>query len=334
MPDKPPSFREVVAAQDPADRARLANGESFEDVTVSSPFHQQVTVIEDSDAAGDWRVEYFDDGWCRLHHDIRRSQGGETGPRLFRGAQVRAPASGPRIGRTMSERPPKPSDRPASPRYKQKKSTQAHASPKSLRSLGRELPGFPEDFAGLIYDWIHTSDRAAAMVASASLELCLEQMIVAQLPQASGIRDKLIERDGPLNGFFRKSYLGFAMGLYNGNVLAALEVIRNIRNAFAHTVKPLFFSTPLVSVECLKLKYKEFVRAEWPDNFSEERAIFTFSCAYLAQAFSVRSAVEDSKQKTATFLRSSDLEAFRAKYPGLFDEAVIENGPPPTSGCQ
>jgi hypothetical protein len=30
-----------------------------EDVTVSSPFHRQVTVIEDS--TGDWRVEYFDD---------------------------------------------------------------------------------------------------------------------------------------------------------------------------------------------------------------------------------------------------------------------------------
>jgi hypothetical protein len=45
--------------------ARLANAESFEDVTVSSPFHRQVTVIEDGDATGDWRVEYFDDdGGC------------------------------------------------------------------------------------------------------------------------------------------------------------------------------------------------------------------------------------------------------------------------------
>jgi hypothetical protein len=65
MPDKPRSFKETVAAQEPADRARLANAESFEDVTVSSPFHRQVTVIEDGDATGDWRVEYFDDdGGC------------------------------------------------------------------------------------------------------------------------------------------------------------------------------------------------------------------------------------------------------------------------------
>jgi hypothetical protein len=34
---------------------------------VRSPFHRQVTVIEDSDATGDWRVEYFDDeGACYI----------------------------------------------------------------------------------------------------------------------------------------------------------------------------------------------------------------------------------------------------------------------------
>ena len=64
MPDKPRSFKETVAAQNPTEQARLANAESFEDVTVSNPFHQHVTVIEDSDG-GDWRVEYFDeDGGC------------------------------------------------------------------------------------------------------------------------------------------------------------------------------------------------------------------------------------------------------------------------------
>ena len=64
MADKPRSFKETVAAQEPADRARLANAESFADVTVSNPFHQQVSVIEDRDS-GDWRVEYFDDdGAC------------------------------------------------------------------------------------------------------------------------------------------------------------------------------------------------------------------------------------------------------------------------------
>jgi hypothetical protein len=65
MSGKPRSFKETVAAQDPADRARLASAESFSDVMVRNPFYQQVTVIEDRDGTEEWRVEYFDDdGGC------------------------------------------------------------------------------------------------------------------------------------------------------------------------------------------------------------------------------------------------------------------------------
>ena len=46
MPNKPRSFKEVVAAQDPAEQARLANAESFEDVTVSNPFHRLSRAME------------------------------------------------------------------------------------------------------------------------------------------------------------------------------------------------------------------------------------------------------------------------------------------------
>ena len=65
MPDKPRSFKELVAAQDPAEGAWTENGESFDDVTVSNAFHREVSVHEDRDGTGEWRVEYFDaDGGC------------------------------------------------------------------------------------------------------------------------------------------------------------------------------------------------------------------------------------------------------------------------------
>ena len=65
MSDKPRSFKEVVAAQNPAERARMENGETFNDVMVRSPFHQEVSVHEDREGTGEWRVEYFDDdGGC------------------------------------------------------------------------------------------------------------------------------------------------------------------------------------------------------------------------------------------------------------------------------
>jgi hypothetical protein len=54
MPDQPRTFKEIVAAQDSAERARMENGQSFEDVTVSSGFHRDVSVYEDCDGTGEW----------------------------------------------------------------------------------------------------------------------------------------------------------------------------------------------------------------------------------------------------------------------------------------
>jgi hypothetical protein len=43
----------------------MDNSDSFEDPTVRNPFHGQVSVLEDYEEPGDWRVEYFDsDGGC------------------------------------------------------------------------------------------------------------------------------------------------------------------------------------------------------------------------------------------------------------------------------
>ena len=60
----PRSFEEVVAAQDPTEKARPERGEHFTDPSVS-PFHGEVSVNEDPHGSGEWRVEYFDDvGGC------------------------------------------------------------------------------------------------------------------------------------------------------------------------------------------------------------------------------------------------------------------------------
>jgi hypothetical protein len=49
----------------PQSGARRERGDAFEDVTVSSSFHREVSVREDRDGTGKWRIEYFDaDGGC------------------------------------------------------------------------------------------------------------------------------------------------------------------------------------------------------------------------------------------------------------------------------
>src|SRR3954451_7000970 len=63
---RPRTFEEVVAAQDPAETARLERGDRFVDLSVNA-FHGEVSVNEDRFGTGEWRVEYFDDdGGCYI----------------------------------------------------------------------------------------------------------------------------------------------------------------------------------------------------------------------------------------------------------------------------
>jgi hypothetical protein len=59
---KPRTFEEIVAAQGSLETA--PGEEWFVDPTINS-FHSEVSVNEDRDGTGEWRVEYFDnDGGC------------------------------------------------------------------------------------------------------------------------------------------------------------------------------------------------------------------------------------------------------------------------------
>ena len=83
----PRTFKEVVAAQDPTEMARLERGDRFLDSSVNA-FHGEVSVNEDRYGTGEWRVEYFDDdGGCYI--TIRRSCCREASARLFQLTQVR-----------------------------------------------------------------------------------------------------------------------------------------------------------------------------------------------------------------------------------------------------
>ena len=65
MADRPKTFAELVAAMNPAERARLDRAEHYVDRAVKNDLHAQVWLLEDRYAPGDWRVEYQDDdGAC------------------------------------------------------------------------------------------------------------------------------------------------------------------------------------------------------------------------------------------------------------------------------
>jgi hypothetical protein len=153
-------------------------------------------------------------------------------------------------------------------RGKQKKANQPPQEPKrTLRDLSRDLPT-KEEYAKLAAETsdTSTSDRSVAILLAAQIERYLEFAIMSKLGHVdSETHDKLIERDGALSTFFGKQYLGHALQLYNKAMLADMDIIRRIRNAFAHSVKPIDFQVPEIGAECMKLSQVES-SPDMPEN--------------------------------------------------------------------
>jgi hypothetical protein len=143
---------------------------------------------------------------------------------------------------------------------------------------------------GLTKEVMHTSDRTAAIVLAAWVESELEQWIIAALPRNDKKTiEKLQGRDGALNSFYGKLHLGYALGIYDEVERENLDIIRRIRNAFAHTAQAIDFETDEISkeVENLKVPTPHSIRPELT-ALSEHRRRFSRACAVIV----VRSRLE------------------------------------------
>ena len=107
----------------------------------------------------------------------------------------------------------------------------------SLRELTKESPDQQELHQA--WDEIERpmNDRAAAIMAGAFVE------------------DALCRAVGRRSSFYSMIESGFERELYKDLVRNDLHIIRNVRNAFAHAIKPIMFDTPEVVEEVSKLQY-------------------------------------------------------------------------------
>jgi hypothetical protein len=69
--------------------------------------------------------------------------------------------------------------------------------------------------------------------------------------------DLFFERHSTLGTLSERTDMAYVLGLINQSERNDLNIIRRIRNGFAHSAKNVFFHTPVVSDECDKLKNYE-----------------------------------------------------------------------------
>jgi DNA-binding MltR family transcriptional regulator len=107
------------------------------------------------------------------------------------------------------------------------------------------------DFEEYFDDVQNSHDRSAVVIVVAQIEYQLQRLLTTYLPN-NDVAPFLFE-NGPLSGLYAKNVLAFGMGLIDKKTFDDLEIIRRIRNAFAHSPAPIKFLDGPVLTECRKL---------------------------------------------------------------------------------
>jgi len=108
-----------------------------------------------------------------------------------------------------------------------------------------------------------------------------------------------------LTDFYAKNHLAFAMGIIPETFLKDLEVVRRVRNAFAHAPAPVRFSDAPITAECRKMSSrpihfdKEKVLAEEPEIYlrSERENFMNSAFQVILDLISLKMEREISQRK-------------------------------------
>jgi hypothetical protein len=147
-------------------------------------------------------------------------------------------------------RSPKPPDRPRNPRYVGKPPISTDEI--SLTDFSRRHPDEKE------WEEIHTEinqahDRVVAIILSAQIELYLQHLLMSLFPHRTV--DEMFSVNKPLSSFEAKIHFASAMRLIPEEMEPDLNVIRRLRNAFAHAPSTIRFSDPPVAKELKKISF-------------------------------------------------------------------------------
>jgi hypothetical protein len=125
----------------------------------------------------------------------------------------------------------------------------------ALRHLTRKAPDAGAARAVLNAMESHDSDRSAALVMTTFVDTSLNGIILYALGINSqdAIMSLLIDSRAPLYTFDEKIRFCTAAGLFGTISKNNLNVMRQVRNAFAHSMVDITFTTPEIERACNRL---------------------------------------------------------------------------------
>jgi hypothetical protein len=117
-------------------------------------------------------------------------------------------------------------------------------------------------------------DRTAAIVVGAALEHTLRVCILDRMVHLTPSQEnELFQSDrAPLSTLDSRITAGFTLGLFGTKTRKELDLLRRIRNAFAHSIEDLTFETEAIKVACnhLVFSHREISKRSYPPEIYEE----------------------------------------------------------------
>jgi hypothetical protein len=155
---------------------------------------------------------------------------------------------------------------------------------KSLRDLSRQEAS-AEDMAEFEKQVeLETNDRGAAILMATNVELALSLAIFRLLDWDDTSRERLESDAGPISSFSKRILLGRALGIYGDTMQYNLDMVRQIRNAYAHSHVPITFETKEVKDAVGLLKQIELLppfRVTGDKKLTTARQVFSDACVTL-----------------------------------------------------
>ena len=103
---------------------------------------------------------------------------------------------------------------------------------------------FALEVANFVLKVAKESDRAAVIIGAARLDVGLERLLKKVMSHHPGGQDSLFDQDRPIGSFAARIALAYRLGLISDEVEHGLQMVRRIRNDFAHSIEDASLSDP------------------------------------------------------------------------------------------
>jgi hypothetical protein len=209
----------------------------------------------------------------------------------------------------MTPRPPSKLQNPETPSEPKESLTPAESGGESS-DPGKETR---EHFKRFVAEFSSESDRACVILGAARLDVLLKRLLSGHLLPSVSSSDELLDGDAPLGTFSSRIHACYRLGLIDAELARALNLIRRIRNEFAHEASTVSLShsshrdriKQLISPIKNTSIFRTFLRlpelGDASGSARDFRAGLAFVCARLEGAAD-RVQTTDTSQRTGLFL--------------------------------